>query len=286
MPTSKRERQRANRQLRQAQLAAAKRRRSTVRSSIIILVGVLVVGGIVALVTSGSPKKSASKKATTSTSKAASSTSTTAATKYAVLQRQANDAAIKAGCPANPKTRVNNLSWPKPPAMSIDTSKTYTATITTTVGAFTVDLLAAQAPQTVNSFVFLANQNYFHCVIFHRVITSFMDQTGDPTGTGNGGPGYTFNNENVPATYATGDVAMANSSSAHQTVTTNGSQFFVVVPGGAATLDSDLTAGYQFDLFGKVTSGMSVVEQINADGSTTGTPNVVQRILSVKITVS
>ncbi|MDA8381303.1 MAG: peptidylprolyl isomerase [Actinomycetota bacterium] len=165
--------------------------------------------------------------------------------------------------------------------MSIDTSKTYTATVTTTAGTFTINLLAGQAPQTVNSFVFLANQNFFHCVIFHRVIPSFMDQTGDPTGTGTGGPGYTFNNENTPKAYATGDVAMANSG-----LNTNGSQFFVVVPGGATQLNSDLAAGDKYTLFGTVTSGMNVVETINADGSASGTPNIVQRILTVKISTS
>ena len=82
--------------------------------------------------------------------------------------------------------------------MTIDTSKTYTATVMTTAGTFDIALDAKTAPITVNNFVFLADKGYYHCVIFHRVIPGFMDQTGDPTGTGDGGPGYTIQDENPP----------------------------------------------------------------------------------------
>ena len=114
--------------------------------------------------------------------------------------------------------------------MTLDTSKTYTATVKTTTGTFDIALDAKTAPQTVNNFVFLAQKGYYHCVIFHRVIPSFMDQTGDPTGTGDGGPGYTIPDENPPKAssasdqYPLGSVAMANTGQPH----TGGSQFFIV----------------------------------------------------------
>ena len=103
--------------------------------------------------------------------------------------------------------------------MTIDPSKTYTATVTTDVGPFTIQLDAKAAPKAVNNFVFLANQHFYDCIIFHRVIPTFMDQTGDPTGTGSGGPGYQFADE-LPKTaspqYPLGSVAMANSGAQHQ----------------------------------------------------------------------
>jgi cyclophilin family peptidyl-prolyl cis-trans isomerase len=98
--------------------------------------------------------------------------------------------------------------------MTIDTSKTYTATVTTDIGPFTIRLDPKAAPKAVNSFVFLADKHFFDCIIFHRVIPSFVDQTGDPTGKGTGGPGYEFDDE-LPKTaspqYPLGSVAMANS---------------------------------------------------------------------------
>jgi cyclophilin family peptidyl-prolyl cis-trans isomerase len=163
--------------------------------------------------------------------------------------------------------------------MTIDTSKKYQATVKTTAGTVVITLFAKQAPKTVNNFVFLAKQNFFHCVIFHRVIPGFMDQTGDPTGTGTGGPGYHFADENIPKAYATGDVAMANSGGTDS----NGSQFFLVVTGGAKTLDSDLANG-GYSLFGKVVKGMTVVNKINSEGTPTGVPpKVTQRMLTVTI---
>jgi cyclophilin family peptidyl-prolyl cis-trans isomerase len=162
--------------------------------------------------------------------------------------------------------------------MTIDPSKTYTATITTDIGPFTVQLDPKTAPKAVNSFVFLANQHFFDCIVFHRVIPSFVDQTGDPTGTGTGGPGYQFADE-LPKTaspqYPLGSLAMANSGP-----NTNGSQFFIV----AGTEGENLSPNYT--LFGKVTSGLDVVEKINAAGSSSGTPTTLHRMISVKVTSS
>jgi cyclophilin family peptidyl-prolyl cis-trans isomerase len=162
--------------------------------------------------------------------------------------------------------------------MTIDASKTYTATVVTDVGPFTLQLDPKAAPKAVNSFVFLADQHFFDCIVFHRVIPSFVDQTGDPTGTGMGGPGYQFADE-LPKTaspqYPLGSVAMANSGA-----NTNGSQFFIV----AGSQGESLAPSYT--LFGKVTSGMSVVSTINAAGASSGTPATLHRMVSVTIATS
>jgi peptidylprolyl isomerase len=144
-------------------------------------------------------------------------------------------------------------SWASAPAMSIDVNKQYTAHIDTVKGTVDVQLLPKAAPIAVNSFVFLARQHYFDGVTFHRVIPGFMAQGGDPTGTGGGGPGYTFDNEvSSGLTFdAAGVMAMANTGQPNS----NGSQFFITYapqPG--------LNGGYT--IFGKVLSGMDVVQAL------------------------
>ena len=112
-----------------------------------------------------------------------------------------------------------------PPELTIDLAKTYTATLHTSAGDIALEFYAADAPQTVNNFVFLANEGFYDDVIFHRSIDGFMIQGGDPTGTGTGGPGYRFRDEfHSKTSYGRGTVAMANSGP-----NTNGSQFFVTV---------------------------------------------------------
>lgn len=118
-------------------------------------------------------------------------------------------------------------SWPNKPAMTIDPAKKYTATITTTKGDIVLDLYAKEAPVTVNNFVFLAKENFYNGIVFHRVIPDFMIQGGDPTGSGSGGPGYQFEDEVNPTKNphkfdGPGILAMANAGPA-----TNGSQFFI-----------------------------------------------------------
>jgi peptidylprolyl isomerase len=138
------------------------------------------------------------------------------------------------------------------PPMSIDTSKRYLATVKLENGGeFVIELFPEKAPVTVNSFIFLANQGYFDGVSFHRVLDGFMAQTGDPTGTGSGGPGYTFKNEDNDLRFdKAGVVAMANAGR-----DTNGSQFFI-------TFDSAdyLNGGYT--IFGQVVEGMDAVDGI------------------------
>ncbi len=146
--------------------------------------------------------------------------------------------------------------WNTPPAMQIDTSKTYYATVTTNLGAFKIQLFANETPNTVNNFVFLADHGFYTNIIFHRILKTFMVQTGDPSGTGSSGPGYRFNDELPPKhSYDAGIVAMANAGA-----NTNGSQFFICTGPDAANLN-----GFpNYTQFGKVVSGMDVVQNIAA----------------------
>ncbi len=138
--------------------------------------------------------------------------------------------------------------WSQPPAMAIDVNKSYTAILHTNKGDISIDLFPKESPKTVNNFVFLARNGFYDGVIFHRIIKHFMVQTGDPTGTGGGGPGYSFPDELPPKySYELGIVAMANSGP-----NTNGSQFFIVSGPQGSGLDNPAYAKYS--QFGKVTT--------------------------------
>ncbi|MCO5243845.1 MAG: peptidylprolyl isomerase [Anaerolineae bacterium] len=136
--------------------------------------------------------------------------------------------------------------------MAIDPKKNYAATIETNRGTIEIEFFALDAPITVNNFVFLANQRFYDGVTFHRVIPDFVIQGGDPTGTGRGGPGYKFADElrGNPHRHGTGTLSMANAGP-----NTNGSQFFIT-HSPQPHLDGRHT------VFGKVTSGMDVVNAI------------------------
>ncbi len=114
------------------------------------------------------------------------------------------------------------MNYSAPPPMTIDTGKQYTATIETEKGIIMLDLFAADAPVTVNNFVFLAREGFYDGSTFHRIIPDFMAQGGDPTGTGTGGPGYKFADEFSKHAHVAGALSMANSGP-----NTNGSQFFI-----------------------------------------------------------
>ena len=124
-----------------------------------------------------------------------------------------------------------------PPELTIDLSTTYTAKIDTSAGAITVEFYAADAPQTVNNFVFLAREGFYDGVIFHRTIPGFMIQGGDPTGTGTGGPGYNIDAEFNDTAHEAGVLSMARS----QDPNSAGSQFFVCL-GKHSYLDGEYTA--------------------------------------------
>ncbi len=161
-----------------------------------------------------------------------------------------------------------------PPAMVIDPAKKYKAAFHTQVGDFQVELFAAQAPQTVNNFVFLAREGFYDNTTFHRVMRDFMAQGGDPTGTGTGGPGYKFADERGALALKhdrTGILSMANAGP-----NTNGSQFFITF-GPTPHLNG------KHGVFGVVTSGMDVVLAIKErDPSRAREPGT--RINSIEIT--
>ena len=152
---------------------------------------------------------------------------------------------------------MSSKQWSTPPAMTIDTKKTYVATIETSRGNIVLELYPAYAPKTVNNFVFLAKEGYYDGVTFHRVIANFMIQGGDPTGTGRGGPGYKFEDEfkGNPLKHETGVISMANAGPA-----TIGSQFFIT-HSPQPHLDGRHT------VFGKVTTGQNVVDSIRQGDS-------------------
>jgi cyclophilin family peptidyl-prolyl cis-trans isomerase len=157
------------------------------------------------------------------------------------------------GCwTADQQTSVDPPQWSSPPAMTIDPSIDYTATVETNYGEFTVELFADEAPLAVNNFVCLARAGYFDNTTFHRVIPGFVIQGGDPTGTGRGNPGYHFANDPIERSYDVGAMVMAN-----RGPDTNGSQFFIVVGTSAAQLPKD------YPIFGEVIDRFDVVETIS-----------------------
>ena len=165
-------------------------------------------------------------------------------------------------------------TYQQAPAMTIDPAKKYTATVKTVRGDFTIMLRPDLAPKHVNSFVFLARDHYFDGVTFHRVLPGFVAQTGDPTGSGNGGPGYT-----IPAEFTTaekfqrGTVGMARTSDPNSA----GSQWFINY---AATPSLD----GQYTIFGQVSSGMEVVDCLTPrDPSTAPNAPKGDAIISIEI---
>ncbi|HEX6291937.1 MAG TPA: peptidylprolyl isomerase [Herpetosiphonaceae bacterium] len=198
---------------------------------------------------------------------AASASAAPAASASPASGNQAGDAA------ADPSERNNKYS--AAPAMQIDPNKKYIATIETTKGTMKAELFAKEAPKTVNNFVFLSRENFYQNVKFHRIIKDFMVQTGDPTGTGTGGPGYRFEDEPIPdsLSYQRGTLAMANAGP-----NTNGSQFFIV--------HADYPLPKNYTIFGKLTEGLETLDAI-ANTPTTGaegsTPTEDVRITNITI---
>lgn len=163
------------------------------------------------------------------------------------------------------------------PEMIIDQNKSYTAVIQTSMGDLTVEFFSDTAPVTVNNFVSLSNDGYYDNIIFHRVISGFMIQGGDPSGTGHGEygkfPGYTFEDElNNQQPYEKGILAMANAGP-----NTNGSQFFI--------MHVDYPLPYQYTIFGKVTDGLDVIDTI-ASVQTAEGDKPVEDVVILGVTIS
>ncbi len=188
----------------------------------------------------------------------------------ALLLFSACKARLESSSISNPPATSKNIKqWSSFPAMQIDSSKTYYAAVTTTLGTFKIELFANETPRTVTNFIFLSKQGFYNGVIFHRVIKSFMIQTGDPTGTGRGGPGYKFADELPPKhPYEPGIVAMANAGA-----NTNGSQFFICSGNDSPSLNSFPN----YTQFGRVIEGMDIVQKIASVQVGPGNPDEISR---------
>lgn len=275
MGTDKRERQKANRQLKLEEMARDARKRKTKRRGLQIGIGVpLLIILVFVLVRVFNP----SDDNTVSTGATASSVDPTATTIIDSLATSTTSATPGGPlpCPAEDGTSAAVATFAAAPTMCIDATKTYTVEVVTSLGSYTAVLDAAKAPLAVNNFVYLARYHYFDNTPCHRIITGFVIQCGDPTGKGPGGPGYAFVDE-LPASgeYKLGSLAMANSGP-----NTNGSQFFVISGAQGVALPPKYT------LFGQVTKGMDVVTKLDAAGSAGGAPSTAVTITSVTVTES
>jgi cyclophilin family peptidyl-prolyl cis-trans isomerase len=148
-----------------------------------------------------------------------------------------------------PKENTTMKQYQSAPTMIIDKSKTYTATMETTKGTMTFNLLAKETPVAVNNFVFLSREGFYTNTKFHRIMSGFMIQGGDPLGSGMGGPGYKFNDEPITREYKKGTLAMANSGP-----NTNGSQFFI--------MHKDYPLPKNYVIFGEIINGLDVLDAI------------------------
>ena len=260
MGTDKRERQKANRQARLAELERQQRRSSArkkyIRIGVIVVIALAAAFGLSRLIGRDSSVS------TTDTTVPSDSSATTVPPST-VPGTAITGADARARRPTAPRTRASGFE--SPPPTCIDQNKTYTALVETTAGNFTITLDPKTAPHTVNNFVVLSRYHFYDGTPFHRIVPGFVVQGGDPTGTGGGGPGYTFADE-LPASkesYKAGTVAMANSGP-----DTNGSQFFVV-------LDPSGLDGPKYSIFGQVTDGFdTTVKALEAAGQAGQTPIV------------
>lgn len=279
----------------QSVLQRQRKRRQTLRRTLTFAALAAVIVLIVVLIqTSGSgKKKTAAPSHNSTTTTTAPPTST-----FPVPTTQAlTTVAVAPACPPASGASKRVVLFTHAPGDCIRKTSLWDATFETSLGSFVVEMPAAQSYAAVNNFVFLALYHYYDGTFFHRVIKGFVVQGGDPTGTGSGGPlhypGYSFTGNYPPAScktkvtpacYHTGDFVMANSNSNPQVqnASTDASQFFIVLPGGAATLNAEPT----YTIFGKVISGMPVVEKIGSYGtpsSGSGTPTA--KIYVLKVTV-
>jgi peptidyl-prolyl cis-trans isomerase B (cyclophilin B) len=272
----KKERQRKLARERYARQQARRSERTHRMWRVGIIVGVccavvaLGAGSYVALASSGSKTPSAAAATPAATPTTAPSA---AATPSTVAQPATHCAYTPSGTPAR-KVGI-------PPAKPHYKGKTYQATVKTNRGTIVLDLFNSEAACTVNSFLYLASKSYFNSTPCHRLTTSgiYVLQCGDPTGTGSGGPGYKFANENTAgAKYVQGTVAMANAGPG-----TNGSQFFLVYR-NSTTLPANYTP------FGKIVSGLGIIQNVakagsdNANGQGDGHPKEKVTIKSVTFT--
>jgi cyclophilin family peptidyl-prolyl cis-trans isomerase len=278
MPSDKRARQRANREQGRTQAETAKksaqRRRATLYYGVagVLVVLVVVIGALIA--SSGGDDDDTDDVATDTGSTVVDDSATTTVAGETTTT-------VAADAPCTPP--AERPTYTAEPELTIDESKTYTATLSVVSGDVSGDVVieldVAAAPHAVNNFVTLANDGFYDCTLFHRIVQGFVVQGGDPTGTGSGGPGYQFDAElptEETGAYPQGAVAMANSAGDPNT---QGSQFFIVT-GDASSLPSDYTR------FGTVTSGLELAQSLEQFGSAEGAGTTSQPVYLVTATIT
>ena len=250
-PADKRARKKENARAAREQREAALKRKKRLRSSITVgIVAALFIGAIVLISATGGKSKKSS--ATTPSTTAKGATTTTAPGSSTTTSK---GGAVPTGCVSTVPPKTTKPTYKAAPALTIDTSKTYVAHMSTTCGTFDITLYAKVAPETVNSFVFLAKNHFYDGLSFHRLVKDFVIQGGDPKGDGTGGPGYALPTEPPLKGYTQGSVAMANSGPG-----TTGSQFFVTVSdNGAKSLGGP---PYLYSDLGNVTKGFDVIQKL------------------------
>lgn len=244
---------------RQAERDAAMRRRNLITGIVAgVFALVVVVVGLGVLLGDETNSASPSAAPTTSPSAAPSASAEPGTQTGTVTPTEATESGeVACGAEAPAKAGKPKPQFAGPPPLAIDPKATYTATMVTSCGTIVIDLDAKRAPQTVNSFVFLAKKGFFDGQYFHRLDTSIdVIQGGDPSGTGADGPGYAIPDELKPnASYTPGTIAMANAGA-----NTGGSQFFIITGPNGANLDGNPN----YTIFGKVVDGLSVAQRIQA----------------------
>ena len=255
MGTEKRERQKANRQARLAELERDQKRshvrKRVIRIGLIVIVALAAAFGLSRLIGGGNDSVDATDTSASGTTIAGTIPGEAPSTPPTVPGKTLTGATP---CPAVDGSSARVSKFAQPPPMCIDTAKTYTAVVDTDRGSFTVALDAKKAPATVNNFVVLSRYHFYDGLIFHRIEPGFVVQGGDPKANGSGGPGYTVV-EKPPSDlkYWHGVVAMAKS--ATEPDGASGSQFFVVT-----AQDADLPT--QYALLGRIVRGLEVTDTI------------------------
>lgn len=289
MGTPKRERQKLNRSTKLEELAkanqTAKRKSQVIRYVSIAAVAAVAIIGYAVL--TKNKDKTVSTASPVTTVEGSGSTVAGGSTSVPVITTAATITPAPAGksitgdtpCPKADGSEERVSTFAKAPPMCIDAAKTYTATIETNKGTYKALLDTKNAPKTVNNFVVLARYHYYDATPCHRILKGFMAQCGDPTGQGNGSPGYTIPDELPKASsdYKPGTLAMANTSKPN----TGGSQFFTMFRDGLAP---------QYSIFGQVTEGLdTTIKALEAVGNPSPTgvaPTEPVSITKVTITES
>ena len=271
----KRQRKKENaRQAREARQAAEKRRKNMRTARNVGIAAVVIIGGIILInVLTGSDDK-----------KDVAVDSSTTTTLNTTGKTVSPAAVAKVNCTdTKPATSAKNTKQTAP-AMTIDSTKKYTAMMSTSCGDIVIALDAKNAPKGVNNFVSLAKQGFYDGLTFHRVVSDFVIQGGDPQGDGQGGPGYTEPTELPKNGYPLGTLAWAKTG--QDPAGSAGSQFFVVTSDHPTSLEQKQGGSYQYGAFGHVTKGIEVAKKMEGFDDHTQNNKPTRALYINKVTIS